>query len=102
MNHFKRDNCRGCHGKDLKLWFSLGVQPAANNLLKTPIDNEQLFPLDVYYCLDCNLVQLLDVVNPGLLFDHYLYNSSTAPSFIKHFEDFAQSAWKDLDLKRGN
>ncbi len=53
-------------------------------------DKEQaLFPLDVFFCEDCFHVQLLDVVEPKVLFENYVYVSGTSPVFVKHFEDYA-------------
>ncbi len=47
------------------------------------------FPLDVYFCEGCHHVQLLDVVDPKVLFENYVYVSGTSPVFVKHFDDYA-------------
>lgn len=82
-----------CGSKRLVKVWSFGETPLANAYLK-PEDigrgeEEPFAPLDIYYCRDCCLVQMLDVVNPNVLFDNYLYVSSTSPTFVKHFEDYA-------------
>jgi SAM-dependent methyltransferase len=46
------------------------------------------FPLDVFFCEDCYHLQLLDVIDPAVLFENYVYVSGTSPIFIKHFEDY--------------
>ena len=51
---------------------------------------QDVYPLDVYFCEDCAHVQLLDVVDPGLLFGNYVYVSGTSPVFIKHFKSYAE------------
>lgn len=99
---FRISKCRACTSPDLKLWFSLGQQPPANNLLENPTDPEDLFPLDVVICQKCGLVQLLDVVDPEFLFGNYVYYSSTATSFIQHFEKMAKNTFKKLNLKSGD
>lgn len=85
--------CRGCQGAHLRRWFDLGRQPLANNLLSTKDGDESVFPLRLVYCEECGLVQLEDVVNPDLMFGDYLYQSSTSPVFVKHFEDLAHQLY---------
>lgn len=46
---------------------------------------EAKFPLDVGFCPDCSLVQVLETVPPDLLFgEEYLYFSSFSPSLLDH------------------
>jgi len=99
---FKISSCKGCLSKNLESWFSLGKQPPANALLKNLKQKEYFFPLEVCVCKDCGLVQLKHVVDPKLLFGDYVYFSSTAPSFVKHFEDFAQKVFRKAKLKKGD
>ncbi len=99
-----RTDCRLCGSEKLEQVWSAGITPLANNYL-TPeqvASNvvEPVAPLDVYYCQDCHLVQLRDVVNPDLLFKHYLYVSSTSLSFVQHFEQYAQELLERFDLGR--
>ena len=89
-----RTNCRLCGSEQLRHVWSFGRTPLANSYLSPAAaeKNEEPFvPLDVYYCGTCHLAQLCDVVDPAALFDHYLYVSSTSPTFVKHFEDYAAS-----------
>jgi SAM-dependent methyltransferase len=50
---------------------------------------QETFPLNVFYCNDCTHLQLLDVVDPSLLFSQYVYVSGTSPSFVRHFEQYS-------------
>jgi SAM-dependent methyltransferase len=86
-----RSDCRLCHGNYLTKIWSFGPTPLANAYLtpKQIGQPEPLLPLDVYFCRTCHLVQLKDVVAPELLFANYLYVSSTSPTFVRHFEDYA-------------
>ncbi len=96
--------CRLCGSKALERFLVLGPQPLANSFLK-PADadkDEPFFPLDVYLCGGCGLVQLRDVVSPEIMFKDYVYVSSTSPVFVAHFEKFAQDVWKALGLKKGD
>ena len=89
----RRDTCRLCGGKDLAPVPKLTPTPLANAFVDTgALDTEQsCFPLDVFFCSTCFHVQLLDVVDPGLLFENYVYVSGTSPAFVKHFDDYANA-----------
>ena len=65
--------------------------PPANAFVEEAAkDIEQpCFPLDVYFCGTCAQVQLLDVVDPVLLYENYVYVSGTSPTFVKHFDGYA-------------
>lgn len=87
-----RTDCRMCGSEALVKVWSFGQTPLANAYL-SPDEvgkrEEPFVPLDAYYCSDCHLVQLRDVVSPDVLFTHYLYVSSTSPTFVRHFEEYA-------------
>ncbi|OGZ96919.1 MAG: hypothetical protein A3B34_00925 [Candidatus Sungbacteria bacterium RIFCSPLOWO2_01_FULL_54_21] len=89
----RNERCRGCTSAALTRILSLGVQPPANAFVR-PEDlgkPELAFPLDVYFCNDCSLAQLRDIVSPELLFTQYVYVSSTSPAFVAHFRAFADA-----------
>jgi SAM-dependent methyltransferase len=90
-HHHRRDTCRLCGSKHLTEVVRLAPTPPANAFVPAAeLDKEQeRFPLDVFFCEDCAHVQLLDVVDPRILFEHYVYVSGTSPVFVKHFEDYA-------------
>ncbi len=87
----RRNTCRLCNKANLKLAFSLEPTPPANAFVdKQKISiNQDCYPLDVFFCKDCNHVQLLDVVDSKILFEDYVYVSGTSPVFVKHFEEYA-------------
>jgi SAM-dependent methyltransferase len=87
----RRSTCRLCAGKGLQEVLSLEPTPPANAFVpKELIGTDQAtFPLDVFFCKSCGHVQLLDVVDPNILFENYVYVSGTSPLFVKHFEDYA-------------
>jgi len=96
----KRDTCRACGGSRLHLFLSLGPTPLANSFLDSPEDaeNELTFPLDVYFCPECSLVQLLDVVNSELLFRNYIYVTGTSDTMAAHNLQYAGSVCGFLGL----
>jgi nucleoside-diphosphate-sugar epimerase/SAM-dependent methyltransferase/quercetin dioxygenase-like cupin family protein len=84
-------HCRSCGHSKLEDVISLGLSPLANNLLDTNTEETEMFPLEMKYCSSCHNCQLSYVVEPNKMFDNYLYVSSTAASFRKHFSDAAES-----------
>jgi SAM-dependent methyltransferase len=77
----------------LTLVLELAPTPPANAFVpKEELSKpQQRFPLDVFFCDDCTHAQLLDVVDPSVLFENYVYVSGTSASFVAHFESYAKS-----------
>ncbi|HLC82898.1 MAG TPA: class I SAM-dependent methyltransferase, partial [Bacteroidia bacterium] len=101
---FKKNLCRVCKGAALKKVLTLGPTPLANAFLTEQQTNtgEKFYPLDVYFCTNCHFVQLGHVISPLLLFQNYVYVSSTSKVFIKHFEQYAEKVYKRLKLNTGS
>ena len=98
----KRKTCRVCGNSNLRLVLSLGSQPLANAFLSSREEfaGEARYPLDVYLCETCSLVQLLDVIDPGMLFSHYLYLTGTAETMERHHAAYAGTLVQMLALER--
>ncbi len=93
-----KDNCRVCNSRNLILIHSFGLSPLANNLVENKKSNATTYPLELNYCKDCNNIQLSIVVDPKILFDKYLYTSSTSQSFVDHFAELASDLIKEFNL----
>src|SRR5262245_1552148 len=78
--------CRSCGSKHLREVLSLGRTPLANALLRpNQLDApEPAYPLDLAFCPDCTLVQLLESVPPEDLFLDYCYFSSFSDTMVSH------------------
>jgi hypothetical protein len=98
--HWRREHCRACGGSDLDAVLDLGRQPLANAFLRHPAEFavEARFPLVLSCCGDCGLVQLVDVIDPGVLFDHYLYVTGTSETIAAHNEAHAATVAALLHL----
>ncbi len=94
--------CRACKKDTLRKIISLGPQPNANSyVLKENLEKEEIYyPLDVYFCTNCNFLQLGHEIKPEILFDDYVYVSSTSPIFVKHFLEYAAHIHKKFDLQK--
>ena len=104
LNYYKRTNCRLCNGADLELVIPMTATPVADAYVSKNQLNEvqEIYPLDLYQCNDCGHVQLLDVVNPKILFSQYSYFSGKSAGLIKHFEEYANNVMDGNKLKKGS
>lgn len=98
--HHRRDTCRACGGSELRHVLALGNQPLANAMPADPGEfaAERFFPLDLFHCGECGLVQLLDVVDPEVLFGHYLYVTGTSETMAEHNRGYAAALARELGL----
>jgi hypothetical protein len=87
----KKDNtCRFC-GEALRFTFvDLGMSPLCESYLSPDQLNqmEPFYPLHVFVCENCFLVQLQEYVTPEHIFTEYAYFSSYADSWLKHAENY--------------
>lgn len=98
QDHIRRTTCRVCEGTDLVKVLDLGSTPPANAYLKEEDlgKPEASFPLALYYCRTCSLAQLLDVVNPEILFKDYHFLTGASTPSIEHFRKYAEDVIKPL------
>jgi SAM-dependent methyltransferase len=93
-------NCRVC-GAGLKHTFAdLGLSPLANSYV--PMDHatsgEKFYPLHVFVCGQCFLVQLDEFESPESIFSNYAYFSSYSKSWTKHAENYAAAMTERFSL----
>lgn len=98
--HHRRATCRACGGARLEAVLDLGLQPLANALLRSPseFETEQRFPLVLFMCPGCRLVQLADVIDPAVLFGHYLYVTGTSETIAAHNRAYAATVVDQLGI----
>lgn len=90
--HFRRTTCRICSSTDLEKFLDLGRTPLANALVNKSSLNkkEKTFPLAVFYCRNCSLVQVSDVVDPKILFSNYYFITSASSPSVDHFKGYSK------------
>lgn len=91
-----RTDCRVCGG-DLSEYINLGNLPLSNNLCSSPVEHAPSYPLKVMLCSDCGLSQLSIVIDPQILFGHYVYRSSINKGYVQHCRQMA----RDLQTQYG-
>lgn len=84
--------CRSCGSSSLVPFLDLGHTPLADALVAPEAEGQtdERFPLEVAFCPDCSLVQILEEVPAEKLFvDNYLYFSSFSPHLLEHSRNHA-------------
>jgi hypothetical protein len=92
--------CRFCQAKLNQTLVNLGMSPLCESYLASEQLNsmEPFYPLHVYVCEECFLVQLDEFVSPEDIFSEYAYFSSYSDSWLKHAEDYVEMITKRLSL----
>lgn len=88
----RKSNCRACGSSNLKEIIYLGETPLADALIKKEKLNEEEIkvPLTLAFCEQCSLVQILEEVDPEILFCRdYPYYSSVSKALLEHFRESA-------------
>jgi SAM-dependent methyltransferase len=91
--------CRFCSCNLTHTFVDLGMSPLCESFLTAEQLNqmEPFYPLHVYVCEHCLLVQLQEYVRPETIFTEYAYFSSYSDSWLQHAKSYA-----DLMVERFN
>ena len=95
------DSCRSCKSNKLREVIDLGYQPPSNAYIKKEELNKPqiFFPLKVFICEKCKLVQIPEYAKAEELFTNdYAYLSSTSETWCKHAKDYVDKYSKSLNL----
>lgn len=92
--------CRFCGAELCHTFVDLGMSP----LCESYVSRQQLeqmepfYPLHVFVCDQCWLVQLQEFVSPEHIFTEYAYFSSYADSWVQHAKRYTDKMIAELDL----
>ena len=92
--------CRFCGAALSTTFVDLGMSPLCESYLKQQNLNqmEPFFPLHVYVCDRCYLVQLEEYVSPEDIFSEYAYFSSYADTWVEHARQYTEMIIERLQL----
>ena len=97
--------CRHCKTKLKNEVIDLGHQPASNSYItkKNKYEPETKYPLKVFVCHNCWLMQIPEYIRPENLFTpDYAYLSSTSKSWCDHAKKFASESINKLQLTQND
>jgi SAM-dependent methyltransferase len=103
MQHVTRKStCRLCGSSSLEL--AVPILPSAIGdafVSKAHLQEEQgIYPLACYLCLECGHLQNLEVVDPEILFREYTYRTSVSMGLVEHFRKYAESVVSGLAIPK--
>ena len=92
--------CLFCGEKLTYTFVDLGMSPLCESFLTSQQLNqmEPFFPLHVWVCGNCYLVQLEEFVNPKHIFSEYAYFSSYSRTWLEHAERYVKMATSRFGL----
>ena len=84
--------CRFCNAPLEHVFVDLGMSPLSNAYLDADdlLQMEAFYPLKVFVCAKCFLVQLPEFASPQDIFSDYAYFSSVSESWLRHCESYAR------------
>ena len=84
--------CRFCETPLRHSFADLGSSPLANSYLRPEQLNgaEAFYPLHVFVCESCFLVQLGEFEQPSAIFSDYAYFSSVSESWVEHARRYVE------------
>lgn len=85
-------SCRFCGATLRHTFANLGMSPPCENFLAADQLNrmEAFYPLHVFVCEHCFLVQLEEYISPESIFSEYAYFSSYSDSWLAHAKAYTQ------------
>ncbi len=94
--------CRFCGSRLRYVFVNLGLSPLANAYLKEDelSRDEKVFPLRVFVCGDCLLVQLEQWETPENIFGEYAYFSSYSESWLNHARAYVLAMIDRFEIDR--
>jgi len=97
-----RGCCRHCGAPLTRTFVDLGMSPLCESYLDADqLDEmEPFYPLRVYVCDQCLLVQLQEYVSPETIFREYAYFSSYSDSWVDHARIYTDRIIERLQLNR--
>ncbi len=95
-------HCRFCNASLHRTFADLGMSPLCETYPSPEALNrgEIYYPLHVYVCEQCLLVQLEAYETPESIFTDYPYFSSYSDSWLKHAENYCHEMIRRLTLNR--
>lgn len=92
--------CRVCNAPLTRTFIDLGMSPLCESYVSEDQLNkmEPFYPLHVFVCEKCFLVQLEEYVRAENIFTEYAYFSSFSDSWLRHAESYVEMAIRRFGL----
>ena len=96
--------CRFCHCDLRDVVIDLGASPLSNAYIPSDrrMEMEPQYPLKVWFCPQCGLVQLEAFTSPEAIFSDYDYFSSYSDTWLAHAESYVTHMMRDYGIDSGS
>src|SRR5579871_3505662 len=103
VTHYRRDTCRLCGAGELEMVVPLAATPVGDAYVPAEhLDKPQeTYPLDIWLCRKCGLAQLIDIVDPKVLYVEYVYLTSISLGLVEHFRRYAEDVLRRIQPAKG-
>ena len=102
VNYNTITECRISNSKKLTKILDLGNQPLANSLKKEQFGHEEKYPLSISFCEESSLLQLNETIKKEILFDSYVWITSTSSIAKNYAQTFYQNVTNKIELDKNN
>ena len=100
--------CANCENevefKDLQSTKSLLLKPIPPvDLFEQTIAKSKelnLYPLGIYECSSCSLIQIIESPSPNLFYDNYIYTSTSSPDMEANFFDLKKAILSEINFSK--
>ncbi|WP_397600047.1 methyltransferase domain-containing protein [Silvanigrella sp.] len=100
-NHYIRNTCRLCKSENLKIILNL-TPTALCDAYITEQKEQEVYPLDLQKCEECNFVQINCVVNPEVIYKDYIYETKSSFGLSDHFQNYATEVLNKLNFSKNS
>ncbi|MEH2005133.1 class I SAM-dependent methyltransferase [Nostoc sp.] len=96
------NNCQFCETELHHTFVDLGMSPPCESYrsLKQLNEVESFYPLHVYVCEKCFLVQLQEYISPENIFSDYAYFSYYSDSWLEHAKNYVDLVVETFQLNQ--
>ena len=103
MKSYFRDNCRLCKSKNIEKVLELEATPPADSYINTKsLLNNNINPLDLYFCNNCSHTQLGHVIDAEEVYMNYIYETESTLGLGSHFKDCANKIIAKFSPPKGS
>src|SRR5688572_7511140 len=94
--------CRFCQSPLEHTFVHLGMSPLCEDFVRPDElkKMEPFYPLHVYVCSQCFLVQLEEFASPAEIYDNYLYFSSYSDFWLEHSKHYADKVIDRFEITK--
>ena len=94
-----RDTCRLCDSKRIEKVLPLTPTALCDAYLRPENADkvQEIYPLDLFLCLDCGYAHIPYVVDPEIIYRDYIYVSTSSLGLSDHFQGYCREVLRRIE-----